>query len=64
MVPPFQGLVPPTARAHRNLGEDVQKKREHGQVEADAMATEALAQVLRHRNYARGQVHWSEEPAK
>lgn len=64
MVPPFQSPAPPTMTAHRNLGEDVQKKREHRQVEADTMAAEALAQVLWHRNYSRGQVHWCEEPAQ
>ena len=64
VVPPFQGPIPPTKHVYRNLGEDVQKKREHGQVEADTMAAEALAQVLRHGDDARGQVHWHEEPPK
>lgn len=75
LVPPLQGLPgpgsgtapsqgPPASGAHRDLGEDVQKQREHGQVEADAAAAEALAQVLRHRDDARGQVHGREEPAQ
>lgn len=64
VVPPVQGPVPPTTRAYRNLGEDVQKKREYGQVELDTMAAEALAQVLRHGEDARGQAYRHEEPAK
>lgn len=38
-----ESLYCPPAHAHRDLGEDVQKKREHGQVEANAVPTKALS---------------------
>lgn len=49
---------------HRNLGEDVEDKRQDRHVHLDPVAAKPLLQVLRHRDRPGGDVHRDEDPAQ
>ena len=52
------------AATDRDLGEHVEQQREHGEVDADPLAPEPEAEVLRHGEHAAGHVHRDEAPAQ
>ena len=56
--------VSSAAPTDRDLGEDVEEQREHGEVDADPLAPEPEAEVLGHGEHAAGHVHRDEAPAQ